>query len=367
MVHKDRVERLAGEMERLGLDAVYIGPSSDAEYIADLRLFNDERVKGLMISKKREIFVMTPLLYREELCAALGDEVSYQIWADQEGFLNAFREGCESLGLAGGRIAINDGVRAVDLINMLKGVNFEFVDGTSLLSPLRRRKDTAELECLRKAAERADSVMDVLSKFIKVGMTEKEIKDELIRLFAEKGAPEPAFPPIVAAGANASMPHYTGDAAVIRKGDFVVIDMGCKYKGYRSDTTRTFCMGEPNDEQRKIYETVLRAQIAGEEAVAPGATGQDVDRAARKIIEDAGYGQYFLNRVGHGVGLAIHEEPYMVEGNSALLEPGNVFSVEPGIYISGTYGVRIENLVAVRPDGSAEALNKFARDLIVIE
>ena len=367
MLHKDRVERLAGELAKSGLDALYIGPSTDAEYVADLELFNDERVKGLMITRKGTIFAMVPLLYDEEMHAALGSGVDYRVWADHEGFQGAFRAGCEALGLIGGKIAINDGVRAVDLINMKNAVDFTYADGTATLSPLRSRKDEMELGYMRRASEIADQVMEELSKFIRVGMTEADVKQKLAELFKASDADSASFTPIVAAGPGASMPHYTREDKVIEKGDFVVVDMGCRYKRYCSDMTRTFCMGEPDAEQRKIYETVLAAQKAGEAAVKPGATGQDVDRAARRVIEDAGYGKFFLNRVGHGIGIAVHEEPYMIEGNAKPLEPGNVFSVEPGIYIAGKYGVRIENLVAVRPDGTGEALNKFTRDLIVIQ
>lgn len=367
MLHKDRIEKLTRVLADEKLDALYIGPSTDAEYIADLELFDDERVKGLMISKVGRIFAMVPLLYKEELLHALGTDVSHKIWADHEGFQGAFRAGCEELGLVGGRIAFNDGVRAVDLINMTKAVKFEFADGTATLSPLRRQKDEEELKLMRKASQIADTVMEGLSKFIKAGMTELDVKKKIAALFAENGAQGSSFSPIVAAGPGASMPHYTRDDKVIEKGDFVVIDMGCRYGRYCSDITRTFCIGEPSDEQRKIYDIVLASQKAGEAAVKRGATGQDVDRASRKVIQDAGYGEYFLNRVGHGVGIAVHEEPYMIEGNDKPLEPGNVFSIEPGIYLAGRFGVRIENLVAVKPDGTGEALNKFTRDLIVID
>ncbi len=367
MLHKDRIAKLSAELERAGLDALYVGPSTDAEYLADLILFDDERVKGLMVAKDRRIFAMVPLLYEEELREALGPDTLYQVWADHEGFQGAFRAGCEALGLVGGRIAVNDGVRAVDLINMKAAVDFEYADGTATLSPLRRRKDEAELALMRKASEIADTVMEKLAGAIGAGMTEKDVKVRLLALYEEHGAQGLSFSPIVASGPGASMPHYTRDDRVLQRGDFVVVDTGCKYGGYCSDMTRTFCIGEPDAEQRKIYDIVLEAQKAGEAAVRPGATGQDVDRAARKVIDDAGYGKYFINRVGHGIGLAIHEEPYMIEGNGQPLEPGNVFSVEPGIYIPGKYGVRIENLVAVRPDGTGEALNHFTRELIAIK
>ena len=153
---------------------------------------------------------------------------------------------------------------------------------------------------------------------------------------------------------------------MIQEQDVIILDLGCRYKSYCSDTSRTFFVGEPTDEQRKIYEIVRLAQAAGEAAVKPGATGQDVDRAARRIIEEAGYGKYFFNRVGHGVGIAVHENPYIIEGNDKPLKPGNVFSIEPGIYIAGKFGMRIENLVAVKPDGTAEALNKTTREMRII-
>lgn len=366
MLHTKRLSNLAKSLTTAELDALYIGPSTDAEYMAGLTLFSDERVKGLMISARGECFAMTPLLYEEEMRAALGEGVRYQVWADHEGFAGAFKAGCGALGLAGKRIAVNDGVRAVDLLDMQSAVPASYVNGAETLSALRRRKDEEELECLRRASAIADSVMEDLSKFMKAGMTEKMVREKLLALYGEKGAHGLSFSPIVASGPGGSMPHYTGEERVLREGDFVVVDTGCRYKGYCSDMTRTFCIGEPDDEMRRIYDIVLEAQKAGEAAVGRGATGQDVDRAARKVISGAGYGRHFLNRLGHGVGIAIHESPYIIEGNDAPLEPGNVFSVEPGIYIAGKYGVRIENLVAVRPDGTGEALNKFTRDLIVI-
>lgn len=367
MLHIERIQKLAQHLSASGLDAIYMGPSTDLEYIAELRLFNDERVKGLMVSARGELFAMVPLLYNEEMRHALGSEVDYKVWADHEGFTDSFREGCEELGLVGKKIAINDGVRAIDLIDMKSVVDSEFLNGAKTLSPMRMTKDETELAHLRKAAAIADKTMEDISLFLRKGLTEKEVQKKLFEFFEKNGSADPSFSPIVASGPGGSMPHYSGSERVLQEGDFVIIDMGCRYKGYCSDMTRTFCIGEPDEEQRRIYNIVLEAQKKGEEAVKAGVTGQDVDRAARKVIADAGYGASFLNRLGHGVGIAIHEEPYIIEGNDIPLEPGNVFSIEPGIYLQGKYGVRIENLVAVRPDGSAEPLNKFTRDLIVIK
>ncbi|MDR1650786.1 MAG: aminopeptidase P family protein [Synergistaceae bacterium] len=367
MLHTDRIGKLAEILRTDGLEAIFAGPSADMEYLADLKLFDDERPKGLMISKDGKCFALVPMLYGEEMRNALGESVSHKIWADHEGFHEAFRGGCRELGIGAGKIAINDGVRAVDLIEMKKAVGADYVNGAETLSPLRSRKDETELENMRRAGAIADAVMEDISKFLKPGMKERDVRDRLLELFAEQDEEGLSFSPIVASGPGGSMPHYQGSGREIRGGDFVVIDMGCRYRGYCSDMTRTFCIGEPTAEMKKVYGIVLEAQKAGEAAVRAGATGQDVDRAARRVIADAGYGDCFLNRLGHGVGIAIHENPYIIEGNDAPLVPGNVFSVEPGIYLPGKFGVRIENLVAVRADGTAEPLNKFTRDMIVIK
>jgi len=367
MLSGERLEKLIVELKSRAIDALFIGPSTDMEYIAAMKTHNDERPKGIMISSSGKCFALVPLLYEEEMRNTLGDGVIYKVWADHEGFRRAFKSGCGELGLIGARISINDGVSAVDLIDMMATVKAEYVNGANALSPIRGVKDEAEKSYLRMAGEIADAVMEDISKFIAPGMTEKTIKEKLLRLFIQKGAEDLSFSPIVASGPGGSMPHYNRDDRTLVDGDFVIIDMGCKYAGYCSDMTRTFSIGEPDDERRGVYGIVLEAQMAGEAAVRAGATGQDVDRAARRVIQEAGYGKYFINRLGHGVGMAIHEEPYIIEGNEKPLLPGNVFSIEPGIYLPGKFGVRIENLVVVKHDGTAEALNKFTRDLTVVK
>ncbi|MBL3538985.1 Xaa-Pro peptidase family protein [Aminivibrio sp.] len=363
MINRKRVELLAAELKKLGLDAVYLGPSADLEYIGGLDTHPDERVRGLMVSKDGRCFAMTPLLYREEMVNAFGDVPFYAEWNDHEGFTGAFRRGCEHLGIVGGKIAFNDGVRAVDMLAVRDAMDLQMCNGAGILDPLRSRKDEDELAVMREASRIVDEVVGKLRDFIRPGMTERQIAKKIPEFFEEAGSNEISFAPIVAGGPNGSMPHYGGDQRVIEENDVIIIDLGGRYKSYCSDTTRTFFTGTPTEEQKKVYEIVRQAQAAGEAAVKPGATGQDVDRAARQVIIDAGYGEYFFNRVGHGIGLAVHESPYMIEGNDKPLEPGNVFSVEPGIYLPGKFGVRIENIVAVRADGTGEALNHFPRDL----
>lgn len=363
MIHQKRLDLLAKELRKLGLDAVYLGPSTDLEYIGGLDTHPDERVRGLMVSREGRCFAMTPLLYREEMVNAFGDVPFYAEWNDHEGFTGAFRRGCEHLGVVGGKIAFNDGVRAVDMLDIRSAMDMEMHSGGKILEPLRSRKDDGELELMREASRMVDAVVGKLHGFIRPGMTERQIAKKIPEFFEEVGCFQLSFNPIVASGPNGSMPHYGGDARVIGENDVIILDLGGRHKSYCSDTTRTLFVGEVPKEQRKAYEIVRQAQAAGEAAVRPGATGQDVDRAARKVIADAGYGDFFFNRVGHGIGLAVHEAPYIIEGNDKPLEPGNVFSIEPGIYIPGKFGIRIENLVAVRPDGTGEALNHFPRDL----
>jgi Xaa-Pro dipeptidase len=367
LIKRERLLKLADELKRRELDAIYIGPSPDLEYIGGLYTLPDERVRGLMVSKEAKCFAVTPLLYKEEMVNAFGDVPLYVEWDDHEGFQGAFADGCEKLGLKGAKIAFNDGVRAVDMLAMQDAVQMVPKNGIDVLAPMRSVKDEEELSYMRKASEIVDNVVRKLQRFIKPGMKERDIAKAIPQFFEECGSDSMSFNPIVASGPNGSMPHYSGDQRVIEEQDIVLLDLGGRYKSYCSDTTRTLFVGEPTEEQREIYEIVRRAQAAGEAAVQPGVTGQDVDRAARKVITDAGYGKYFFNRVGHGIGIAVHESPFIIEGNTEPLKPGNVFSIEPGIYLPGKFGVRIENLVAVRRDGTAEALNKFPRDITLVE
>ena len=363
MIKAKRVSALALELQKRGLDAIYLGPSTDLEYIGELDTHPDERVRGLLINKNARLAAITPLLYKEEMRNAFRGDVDYEEWNDHEGFTEAFRRALSRLGALGGKVAFNDGVRAVDMLAICGAMDIQPVSGADVLSPLRSRKEEDELVLMRRAGAIADGVVEKLRMFIKPGMQERDVAKVIPDFFRELGADGVSFAPIVASGPNGSMPHYGGDRRVIEENDVILLDLGGRCMGYCSDMTRTLFVGEPTEEQKKVYEIVKQAQAAGEAAVQPGSTGQDIDRAARKVISDAGYGENFFNRVGHGVGLAVHENPYIIEGNDKPLEPGNVFSIEPGVYLPGKFGVRIENLVAVRSDGTCETLNKFPREL----
>ena len=360
-LRRDRIEGLLARLSEEGMDGIFLGPSGDLTYLTGLELFPDERCKGLMVSGAG-CFGLVPLLYRQEMGERL-EGIPLFVWDDREGFLGAFARGCASLGLVGKVIGINSGMRAVDLIEAMGVVRARYVNGSKVMDPLRRVKDPGELDLMRSASEMADRVMWRVFESLRPGVTERQVRDLILRSFEEMGV-VPSFEPIVAFGANASMPHYSGGDGVAREGDCAVLDFGCRFKGYCSDMTRTFFVGDPSDEARRIYRVVLEAQLAGLAAVRTGVEAQEVDRAAREVISRAGYGEFFLNRLGHGIGLEVHEGPYIVEGNSNLLEVGNVFSVEPGIYVPGLMGVRIEDLVAVTPQG-CQVLNSFPKELMV--
>lgn len=367
MIDTNRLERLKTELRAKGLDALFLGPSEDAQYLTRVTFYPDERQKGIMVTADGLCFLLVPKMYREEIAGACGTAVPMKIWDDSEGFVGAFRSGCEELGLCGAKIAFGNGVESYNLVEMKKSFDFQPCNGSGILAPLRSIKDAQELRCIEAASAIADEVMRELAGFIRPGLREGEIKKKILSLFEEKGAERAAFPPIVATGANGSISHYMGNDGIVQTGDLLKVDIGCVYRGYCSDTARTFSIGTPDSEQRRIFDTVKDAQAAGEEAIKPGATAQDLDRAARKVIMDAGYGAYFTNRLGHGTGMAVHEAPYIVEGNDTLLQPGNVFSIEPSIKIPGKCGVQIENLVMIDKNGYGKSFNKTARALHVID
>jgi Xaa-Pro aminopeptidase len=229
---------------------------------------------------------------------------------------------------------------------------------------LRARKDEQELDALRRAGAVADRVMRGLrdDAIALVGRTEADLAHDIERRLADAGGDGVSFEPIVAAGPNGAKPHHTPGERTIDRGDPVVFDFGTRVDGYPSDTTRTLVFdGDPGDEFERVHGVVREAQRAAVETVEPGVEARAVDRAARTVIEESGYGEAFVHRTGHGVGLEIHEEPYVSADSDTVLEPGMVFSVEPGVYLEDAFGVRIEDLVVVTDDG-CERLNDSPRE-----
>lgn len=241
-----------------------------------------------------------------------------------------------------------------------------FIQNDSLsnaISALRMIKDEEEIECIKKAQRIAEKALEELMGFIKVGVTEREIALELNRLMFAYGAEDLSFDTIVLSGANTSMPHGVPSDKKVEDGDFVLMDFGAVYNGYHSDMTRTVCVGEPTEEMRKVYDIVLKAQLAGINAAKAGILGCDLDKISRDVIEQNGYGDCFGHSLGHGVGMEIHEKPNASPNYKLPLGAGAVVTVEPGIYIAGKFGVRIEDFVILTENG-CENLTKSAKNLI---
>ncbi len=237
---------------------------------------------------------------------------------------------------------------------------------SDLLESLRVSKDEEEVQAMREAQRIAEEALTQTVEFIKPGMTEKEVAAYLEYRMVSLGAEKKSFDTIVASGPNSSKPHAVPGERKLQQGDFLTIDFGCVYKGYCSDTTRTFVIGEPTNEMRKVYDTVLQAQLAGIAAAKAGLSGKEIDAAARKVIDDAGYGEYFGHSFGHSLGIEIHENPNLSPSNSNPMPVGAVVSAEPGIYLPGKFGVRIEDVLILADDG-CENITKYPKELIILQ
>ena len=367
MLQQNRVDRLAWKLRQENIDAALIGPTSDLEYLSGLNMFSCERFKGLFVLADGRSFCISPHIYLVEFRKEFPESTPIYVWEDQDWFFPELAKAFSDHGLNGKRLAVNDGIRAVDAVEIMERQDVTLINGWHLMDDMRIIKAPEEIAKLKEAGRITDAALEDLRTFIKPGMTEKVVKKRLVELFEEHGAQGLSFEPIVARGENGAMPHYNREDGVIMEHDTVLIDFGCRFEGYCSDMTRTVVLfvGDPTDEGKKLYDIVLEAQKAGEAMVKPGVAAEEVDRAARGIIEKAGYGEWFNNRVGHGIGVAIHEAPFIMEGNKTLLKPGMVFSVEPGIYIPGKTGIRVENCVVVTENG-CESMTHFPREIVRI-
>jgi Xaa-Pro aminopeptidase len=267
--------------------------------------------------------------------------------------------------LSGRRIAVEATHITLADADTLRAGGVELVSTTRLVEALRAVKDAGELEIMRRAAAISDRVYDELSRQPFVGRTEAELAWWLEQAWHEAGADGPAFDAIVAFGENGARPHAKLRDEPIPEGTLVVVDAGCLVGGYRSDCTRTFFTGKPEGRLRELYDLCLTAQLDALAAVKPGALGKDVDAVSRKAIGEAGMAEHYGHGLGHGVGLAVHEEPNMRPESDAVLEPGNVVTVEPGIYLAGDVGVRIEDMVVVTEDG-CERLTNVTKEPVLV-
>lgn len=351
---RSRVDQLAQVLRAEGLDAFFATSPISMGYLYGYEESAHERFLTMAVSARGDLRLICPALSESQARRVGFEDIAS--WRDGEDPLVLFEMLAEEWNLRTGILAVDDDMPAQMLLKMQATLPAAlFKPGQSAISRLMRNKDARELDLMRKAAKIADDAFDALVPKIRAGQTESEVDEMLQAEMARRGG-RPAFC-IIAAGPNGAEPHHLSDETPLKAGDVVVLDFGCDVDGYKSDITRMLCLGPASDEAKKVYDIVYRAQAAGRAAIRPGVPAEAIDRAARKVIVDAGYGEFFVHRTGHGIGMRGHEEPYIVEGNSQPLESGQCFSVEPGIYLPGSFGVRIENIVTVAPDGH-ESLNR---------
>ena len=352
--------QISAALEARSLDAMLLTCEANRFYASG---FHSAGTDGAALVTRNKSYYFTDARYTEAAGRALqGAELRES--KPGRGYTVLVREVAEAEGLR--KVGFEDACMTVqDYERYRKALPCELVPASDLLSDLRRVKDREELEAMiaaQRIAERA--LADILAE-LRPGVTEREIAARLQYLMLHYGAEDKSFDPIVVSGPNGSLPHGVPSEKVIQSGEFVTMDFGCVYHGYCSDMTRTVAVGSVTEEMRTVYETVLRAQEAGIAAARAGVTGRDVDGAARQVIAGAGYGEYFGHGFGHGVGVEIHEAPTASQANDKPLPAGAVISAEPGIYLPGRLGVRIEDVILLRPDG-CENLTRAPKELLVL-
>lgn len=346
-------------------DAILVlGPGDDFRYAVDWSPHGDERLTFLWIGSQDAVLVV-PSVNAEDARVHMPNGVTIVEFSDQKGPDSAVAATLKRMAGVGQALYVSDDAR-FDHGQILFGQasdRHHFKLASSLLAAMRMVKDPDEARRLKASQWINDRAMETAYRSIRDGMTEIELQDIIRRAFMANGADREAFI-IVAAGSNSAMPHHASDDTVIRPGP-VLLDIGCFKEGYASDMTRMAHLGEPSEDFITIHSIVKESNQAGRQAARPGVSAESVDSAARRIIEDRGFGEYFVHRTGHGIGLSVHEPPSIMEGNGLALPEHAFFSVEPGIYLPGRFGVRLEDVVMLTPDGN-EVLSKVSRDIEVV-
>jgi D-alanyl-D-alanine dipeptidase len=352
-----RMERARAMMEERGVDALLLSVGADLPYFTGYRAMPLERLTMLVLPAAGPATLVVPALEAPRVVPC-PEAFHLEPWDEGEDPLAQVARHCGP----GGRFGVGDGTWAVFLLALQERLpGASFVPASTITGDLRTRKEAGEVDLLRRAGAAVDRVVARLDGFRFAGKTERQLSAEVAAMVVEEGHEAATFS-IVGSGPNGASPHHEAGERVIRPGDAVVLDFGGRLHGYHSDITRTFFVGDPSSRFQEVYAVVRAAQEAGVAAARPGVPAEEVDRAARRVITEAGFGPFFMHRTGHGIGLEEHEAPYMVEGNADPLEPGMAFSVEPGVYLPGEFGVRIEDCVVMTDEG-ADRLNRAPRDL----
>lgn len=363
-----RFDQLNASLRTSGLDAVILNPGPTLTHLSGLHFHLMERPVVLLFARDQTPAIVLPELELQKVASLPYDLQVFAYTENPSEWGKVFRRAAQALGLDGKRIGVEPRqLRLLEFRYVKEGApEADYPDASDVLSALRLRKDQAEVDAMRRAVKIAQDALEATIPSIKIGMTEKELSSELVMQLLKCGSePEMPFAPIVSGGPNAANPHASPSERKLQAGDLLVVDWGAAYDGYISDLTRTFAVGEVDEEYKKIHQIVQHANAAGRAAGKPGVPCAAVDKAARDVIEVAGYGVYFTHRTGHGIGMEGHEEPYMRGDNMQLLEAGMAFTVEPGIYLPNRNGVRIEDNVVITETG-ADVLSDMSREIRVV-
>lgn len=364
-VYRARLAAASSLCAEAGIDVLLVSPGPDLRYLLGYDAVPLERLTCLAIPADGDPWLVVPGLEALAAAASPAGELGLAVhpWSETQ---DPYRL---VAGLAGSAtlVALDDRMWASKVLRLREAMaSSRQVLAGPVLDAMRMRKDAAEVQALREAGAAIDRVHADVAGLIRAGRTEREIGRDIAELIIDVGHVRVDFV-IVASGPNGASPHHEVSDRMITPGDPIVIDIGGTMpSGYCSDSTRMYALGEPADEYLRMYGALFTAQESAVASVRPGVTCEDVDRAARKVLTDAGWGELFIHRTGHGIGMETHEAPYIIEGNLLPLEPGMAFSVEPGFYLEGAYGARIEDIVVCTADG-VERMNHRPRELVVVD
>lgn len=359
MIYKDKLDKVRKKMEENSINQLLISDKISLFYLTGKMIDSMERMCALYVDVNGTTeFVVSKIYPQNE---DFGCNVHYFDDVDDPvELLSKLMRKSKTVG-------VDKNWPAKFLLPFMQtGVGENYVNASFIVDGLRQIKTEEEQTLMQKASEANDKAMEAIIPYLTEGRTEEELGEILLKIYRSLGASDFSFEPIIAFGDNGADPHHVNNKTVGKKGDCVIIDIGCVLNGYCSDMTRTVFLGEVNEEARKIYEIVKEANLRGIAAVHPGARFCDIDKAARDYITECGYGEYFTHRLGHSIGIETHEWGDVSSANTAEVQPGMIFSIEPGIYKPGAAGVRIEDLVLVTENG-CKVLNSYPKDLKVID
>lgn len=365
----DRIEALADQLLQRGLDWVALNPGPSLRYLTGLSFHLMERPVVVLVGSNRRLKVILPELELAKVADLPFEAEIHTFGDDPATWQRIYETALQDISAIPLRVGVEPTqLRFLELDLLRKALpNADFVDGSAALAELRMRKGVEELNAIRQAAIIAQNALLNTLETVKPGQSELQISAELmVQLFRAGSEAELPFAPIVSTGPNTANPHASPTDRVLQEGEMLLIDWGASFGGYFSDITRTFFCGEPNDEMKQIADLVERANAAARLGGRRGMVAGEVDKLARDIITEGGYGEYFTHRTGHGLGMEAHEAPYIFQGNPLILEPGMVFTIEPGIYLPGKYGVRIEDDMVVEAEG-LRSLTDLPRKVMRIE